>query len=139
MNGFITSSDSPFEPDAKEAYAIFQHRTGAQAAYEQLSQQEMQAWRETVEHIEYFATCEPLPQPARCECGEELVCPACDQAPRPLPREKTTTKAKARIIELEDEVQRLKAQIAHFDEAFQEQPSHPAPVASRKRRARSKA
>ena len=122
-----TSADSPFELDAKEAYSVFQHRTGAQAAYEQLSQREKQAWRETVEHIEQYG---------KCECGEELMCPACDQeepTPRPIPRERPTTRAKARIKELEAEVETLRKQIDCFDKAIEQR------QAIQKRRARSKA
>lgn len=58
------------EGRARLAYSIHAHRTGNQVAFERLSEQEREAWREIVRFLEDDAECR--------QCGEVLLCVNCD-------------------------------------------------------------
>jgi hypothetical protein len=61
------------EAEAKIAYEVFAHRTGATTPWEHLSLNEWQAWKEVINTIEELEQDGP-----ECECGRMLMCPDCD-------------------------------------------------------------
>jgi hypothetical protein len=63
---------SHLEEQAKLAYAIYAHRTGSTAAFEQLGEAHRAAWRELVEFFEQNPECN--------RCGDPLFCLDCDRA-----------------------------------------------------------
>lgn len=64
------------EAEAKIAYEVFAHRTGATTPWEHLSLNEWQAWKEVVQTMDDLEQDGP-----ECECGLSLVCPKCDSPP----------------------------------------------------------
>lgn len=60
---------SRLDQRAKDAYAIYAEHTGLRAAFEQLPNQDLTAWREIVKFFEN--------DPACPQCEDELFCTMC--------------------------------------------------------------
>ena len=78
------------EKAAKDAYAIFAHRSGMRPAWEELNQAHRMAWEEVVQNLLDDGDCLQCGDPLICQncnadddepecltCGRKLKCPVC--------------------------------------------------------------